>query len=127
MTSILKETMCLLLMGDNTPATPDNTDFGSTCILGTIVKTFTFENTGVGSLTLNSGAITVTGTDNAMFTIGGITLPASIAAGSSTTFMVTYSPHLRVLKQQQSILPAMIATNLIMILRYRVIQLQLIT
>ena len=81
-----------IIDGDNTPATPDNTDFGSTCILGTIVKTFTFENTGVGSLTLNSGAITVTGTDNAMFTIGGITLPASIAAGSSTTFMVTYSP-----------------------------------
>ena len=78
--------------GDNTPSTNDNSDFGSTCFPSTIIKTFTIENTGTSSLALSSGSITLTGADNAMFTIGGITLPATIAAGSSTTFTVTFSP-----------------------------------
>ena len=80
--------------GDITPSTTDNTDFGNLSCSGAfnIVKTFAVQNTGTTALQLNSGAITVSGTDAALFSISGITLPVSLAAGASTTFSVTFTP-----------------------------------
>ncbi|MCF6130778.1 choice-of-anchor D domain-containing protein [Flavobacterium sp. WG47] len=67
------------------PTTANWTDFGSTN--GT--RTFTIYNTG--NITLTVGAITFTGTNASEFTV---TTPpaASIAAFSSTTFVVTFLP-----------------------------------
>lgn len=71
--------------GDTTPSTADWTDFGS---LAT-TRTFTIRNMG-GSV-LNIGAITITGPNAAEF---AVTTPPSavVAVGSSTTFVVTFSP-----------------------------------
>jgi hypothetical protein len=77
--------------GANSPVTANLTDMGTACG-SPISKTFTIENTGTLPLQLNSDALTLTGTDAAMFTVGGIVLPISIAAGKSTTFTVTFSP-----------------------------------
>jgi hypothetical protein len=79
--------------GDPTPSLTDHTDFGSQSVCtGTIVRTFTIQNTGTSNLTIAAGAITLTGTHAADYTIGGITLPANIAAAGSTTFTVTFNP-----------------------------------
>ncbi|WP_149244300.1 LamG-like jellyroll fold domain-containing protein [Dyadobacter sp. 32] len=78
--------------GKSVPSTADLTDFGTTCSSSAITKTFTIETTGTLPLLLNSGAITMAGTDASMFTVGGIVLPISIAGGSSTTFTVTFAP-----------------------------------
>ncbi|WP_320815021.1 CUB domain-containing protein [Flavobacterium sp.] len=79
-----------ILIGDSTPSTTDNTDFGlinST----TITKTFTIENI-TGAADLNISTIVVSGTNSSNFTIGNITLPKTITVGSSTTFTVTFTP-----------------------------------
>ncbi|MES2812169.1 MAG: choice-of-anchor D domain-containing protein [Bacteroidota bacterium] len=73
--------------GDTTPAVADDTDFGSTTTSTNVVKTYTIQNTGtanlsVTALTMNTGSV---------FTVGGITLPATIAAAGSTTFTVTFN------------------------------------
>ncbi len=73
--------------GDTTPTTADDTDFGTTTASSNVVKTFTIQNTGTGALTVSSINMT-TGTK---FTVGGITLPATINAGSSATFTVTFN------------------------------------
>jgi subtilisin-like proprotein convertase family protein len=79
--------------GDATPTTTDHTDFGSTGVCsGTIVRTFTIQNTGTGTLSLTgSPLVVVGGTHAADFTV--TTAPASsIAASNSTTFQVTFNP-----------------------------------
>ena len=80
--------------GDTTPATADDTDFGSIATDGavTVVKTYTILNTGSGPLTIPVDGITVTGTNAGDFTVGGITLPAVIAESTNTTFTVTFDP-----------------------------------
>lgn len=80
--------------GDIIPSPTDHTDFqGVHVSSGTVVRTFTIENTGSSNLTIPSGGITLTGTNAADFTIGGITLPATISGPSgSTTFTVTFDP-----------------------------------
>jgi hypothetical protein len=78
---------------DTTPSAGDDTDFGTTCVTGgAIVKTFTIQNTGASSLTLTTGGITLSGVNAADFAVSGITLPATVAAGGSTTFTVTFDP-----------------------------------
>jgi hypothetical protein len=72
---------------DNTPDTSDNTDFG---ITDNVTHSFSIQNTGTGNLVINN--IAISGTDAALFTISGISLPASIAGGSSTSFMVSFVP-----------------------------------
>jgi hypothetical protein len=71
--------------GDTTPTLLDWTDFGSSN--GT--RTFTIFNNG--NLTLNIGAISITGTNASEFTV---TTPPSATVGalSSTTFIVTFIP-----------------------------------
>ncbi|HLO74550.1 MAG TPA: choice-of-anchor D domain-containing protein [Flavobacterium sp.] len=73
--------------GDATPILADDTNFGSVVVSNNIVKTFTIQNTGNSNLTVSN----ITLGTGAVFTIGGITLPASITAGSSTTFTVTFN------------------------------------
>ncbi|MGE0083604.1 MAG: tandem-95 repeat protein [Desulfococcaceae bacterium] len=79
--------------GDTAPAAADDTDFGSADAgSGSVVHTFTVENTGTGDLILGADSITVSGTDASDFTVSGITLPATITGGNSANFDVTFDP-----------------------------------
>jgi hypothetical protein len=51
--------------------------------------------TASGTLTASGGSVTVTGaiSNSTTFTIGGLSLPTTIAAGQSVPFSVTFSPH----------------------------------
>ena len=73
--------------GDLTPDGTDGTDFGSSCMSGTFVSSFTIQNTG--NMTLNITSINLVGADSAMFTLSGV--PSSVASGSSATFDVLFS------------------------------------
>ncbi|MBK7939891.1 MAG: choice-of-anchor D domain-containing protein [Lewinellaceae bacterium] len=89
----LKGNSTSIVDGDVTPNVVDDTDFGSVPVSGgNNPNTFTIENTGTLNLTLAAGSITVTGDHPDDFTLSGITLPATIAANSSTTFTVTFTP-----------------------------------
>ncbi|MBC7845782.1 MAG: choice-of-anchor D domain-containing protein [Flavobacterium sp.] len=76
--------------GDTTPSATDLTDFGSLdASSGTIIKTFKIQNTGTSLLTI--GTITISGTNASEFVVS--TAPSTtVAAGSSTTFVVTFDP-----------------------------------
>ena len=73
--------------GDATPSLTDDTNFGSATVSTNIVKTYTIQNTGTSNLTVSN----ITLATGSVFTIGGITLPTTITAGSSTTFTVTFN------------------------------------
>lgn len=76
--------------GDATPSLTDHTDFGiqSVCT-GTIIKTYTIQNTG--TVNLNISGVTITGSNAADFNV--ITAPAAtVAAAASTTFQVAFNP-----------------------------------
>ena len=74
--------------GDLSPGAADFTDFGASS--STVTHTFVIENTGTGALPVNS--IVILGTDSAMFSTGGITIPKTLPAGASDTFTVTFTP-----------------------------------
>lgn len=76
--------------GDITPSTTDNTNFGAVCANTVIIKTFTIQNTGTG--TLSVGSITMSGADAASFTISAISPASPVSAGGSATFAVTFTP-----------------------------------
>ncbi|MCO5043692.1 MAG: choice-of-anchor D domain-containing protein [Kiritimatiellae bacterium] len=79
--------------GDSTPSLTDHTDFGSALVAGgTVVRTYTIRNTGTATLNLSgSPRVAVSGTHAADFTV--TTQPAaSVAAGGTTTFQVTFDP-----------------------------------
>jgi hypothetical protein len=81
--------------GDASPSTTDDTDFGSTDITaGTIVKTFTIQNTGTAVLNLTdvSPYVVIGGANAADFSVTTIpTTPVAITTGT-TTFQVTFNP-----------------------------------
>ncbi len=79
----------IIVDDDTSPITTDWTDFISTNVNSPIARTFTIENIGNTSLSLSgSPIVSISGTD---FTI--TTQPnATIAAGSSSTFVVTFNP-----------------------------------
>ncbi len=79
-----------IVNGDITPSLTDDTDFGLINNT-TITKTYTIENT-TGNADLNISSIVVSGTNASNFSIGNITLPKTITAGSSTTFTITFTP-----------------------------------
>ncbi len=71
--------------GDVTPSSADHTDFVATGISTPLVRTFTIQNTGTGTLNIAS----ISNTNPTDFTVGGLTLPTTVTAGSSKTFTVT--------------------------------------
>ncbi|MBK8067671.1 MAG: choice-of-anchor D domain-containing protein [Rhodanobacteraceae bacterium] len=76
--------------GDATPSLTDHTDFGSQSVAsGTVVRTYTIQNTGTSSLTV--GTPSLSGTHAADFSVSA-NPAASVAAGGSTTFQVTFNP-----------------------------------
>ncbi|WP_329805902.1 choice-of-anchor D domain-containing protein [Flavobacterium facile] len=75
--------------GDITPSIVDFTDFGSTSVGGSIMRTYFVHNTGAANL--NLGAITFSGANPGDFSI--TTAPAAIVApGGNTSFVVTFNP-----------------------------------
>jgi hypothetical protein len=76
-----------IVSGDSTPSTTDQTDFGTSIINTSSSKNFTIENTGTGPLTINS----ITMNTGTSYTIGGISLPVTIAVGGFTTFTVNFN------------------------------------
>ncbi|MCE3296529.1 MAG: conserved repeat protein, partial [Crocinitomicaceae bacterium] len=76
--------------GDSSPSAGDHSDFGSQSVCsGTIVRTYTIENTGTRAMTVTNAVIS--GTHAGDFTVS-TTPPSSIAAGGSGTFQVTFNP-----------------------------------
>lgn len=80
--------------GDTTPSTSDHTSFGSVdTASGTIVRTFTIENTiSSGGPDLTISSITVSGGNSSEFTVGSLTPSGAISPGGSATFTVTFNP-----------------------------------
>ncbi|MBV1889228.1 MAG: choice-of-anchor D domain-containing protein, partial [Proteobacteria bacterium] len=81
--------------GDITPAVADDTDFGNADIIaGTVVHTFTIQNTGTGALSLTGTGptyVAISGTNAADFSVtANPTTPIGVA--SSTTFDITFNP-----------------------------------
>ena len=71
--------------GDVTPDVADDTDFGKTTTGSSTKKTYTIQNTGGGALTIN-GIVS----SNALFVVSNA--PTTVAAGSTATFDVTFTP-----------------------------------
>lgn len=90
-----------ILSGDTTPSAADHTDFGSVSTAsGTMVRTFTIQNTGNAALNLTGASpyVTISGANAADFTVTAI--PSnSIAALGSTTFQITFDPSADGLRQ----------------------------
>lgn len=79
-----------IIDGSTTPSLTNHTDFGTVLTGSNLVRTYTIQNTGAQSLTINS--ITKTGADVSMFTIGALTPSGPIAPSGSATFSVTFTP-----------------------------------
>ncbi|MEP4078015.1 choice-of-anchor D domain-containing protein [Haloferula sp.] len=79
--------------GDDTPDLSDHTDFDNTVAnSGSVVRTFTIENTGVLALSLTGDPrVSIEGAHAEDFTVN-IQPAASISAASSATFQVTFNP-----------------------------------
>jgi hypothetical protein len=82
-----------IVNGDATPSIGDHTDFGSQPVTsGTVVRTFTIENTGGVVLNLSGNPIVViSGTHAADFTVN-VQPNSTVAANGTTTFQVTFDP-----------------------------------
>jgi hypothetical protein len=76
-----------IFAGDDNPDTADDTQFGTVTVNKPATKTYTIQNTGGRPLVVS--AISLTGPDAAAFTVGDISLPATVPPGGSTTFTVT--------------------------------------
>lgn len=75
--------------GDTTPSTADHTDFGSTFPNGgTVVRTFTIQNTGPGDLVIHG--IDLLGVFGSEFVISEA--PTDIAAGASADLVMSFTP-----------------------------------
>ncbi len=72
--------------GSTTRSLANHTSFG---ITSPVTRTYTIKNTGTQPLHVHQ--IAISGNDAALFTLGNITLPATIAAGSVVTFTVAFS------------------------------------
>ena len=84
----------LILDGDNSPRTVDNTDFGNVTATGSVSVTrpFSIENAGTGALNLTgTPRVVLGGAHAADFTV--TSLPSSpVTTGGSTTFQITFNP-----------------------------------
>lgn len=82
----------LVTIPDGTTATgtANDTDLGSALVGTGTAKTFTLEN--IGNSTLMVSDISFGGANPDDYSVSGITLPATVAPSSSTTFTVTFTP-----------------------------------
>jgi len=71
--------------GNATPSATDHTDFGSVDLGSNLARTFTIQNAGTATLSISSIS-----SDDANFVVTGA--PPSVAASSSQTFEVTFTP-----------------------------------
>ena len=80
--------------GDATPSAADDTDFGSTHVdSGTIVHTFTIENTGNDDLNLtDSPEVQISGAQAGDFTVTSQPASPVASGGGTTTFEITFDP-----------------------------------
>lgn len=76
--------------GNTAPSLADHTDFGNLGAGGSVVRTFTIQNTGTSTLAVNS--ITMSGANASLFSVSALSPISPIAAGSFATFSVTFSP-----------------------------------
>ncbi|TDO25890.1 beta strand repeat-containing protein, partial [Sediminibacterium goheungense] len=79
-----------ILNGSTSIDLATGTDFGTTNINNQVTRTYIIDNAG-GTADLSVNSINIAGANPSFFTVGGITLPATIPAGQTTTFTVTYS------------------------------------
>ena len=80
--------------GDATPSLTDHTDFGTTAVIGgTVVRTFTIQNTGSANLQLTgtSPYVVITGANASDFSVTAIPTP-TVSASGSTNFQITFDP-----------------------------------
>ncbi|MBI9040832.1 choice-of-anchor D domain-containing protein [Lutibacter sp.] len=77
--------------GEAGTSTAAGTDFGNVTLPGTVVRTFTIQNTGTGPLLL-TGVPIVTITGSSYFTVTAQPSSNTIAAGNSLTFQITFNP-----------------------------------
>lgn len=78
-----------VIIGDATPSTADNTDFGMVAVNDSTDKVFVITNNGGATLSISN--ITITGADASSFTLVS-TAPATIFPGESKSFMVRFMP-----------------------------------
>ncbi|MCV6636947.1 choice-of-anchor D domain-containing protein [Candidatus Albibeggiatoa sp. nov. NOAA] len=78
--------------GDTSPATADNTDFGTVTIGNTVTKTYAIKNTGTAALILSGNPkVALSGAGCTEFSVG--TQPSSpLAIAGSRNFSITYTP-----------------------------------
>jgi hypothetical protein len=77
-------------LGSTNVATSNNTDFGSVFVYNTVSKTFAIQNTGNGTLTINS--MVISGANASDFTfVNAPTTPLTLNANSTQTFEVKYT------------------------------------
>ena len=76
-----------IVNGDTTPATSDDTDFGSNSIGVSTSKTFTIQN--IGSLDLTISNISLSNSTD--FSITGAPYSTPVASSNSTTFQITFN------------------------------------
>ncbi|RYE20467.1 MAG: choice-of-anchor D domain-containing protein, partial [Sphingobacteriales bacterium] len=77
-----------ILSGDITPDAADHTSFGNFTNMP-VIKTYTIQNTGNAALNISS--VQVTGVNTADFTVS-VAPSNSIAAGSSSSFSISFNP-----------------------------------
>jgi Pro-kumamolisin, activation domain/Abnormal spindle-like microcephaly-assoc'd, ASPM-SPD-2-Hydin len=79
--------------GTTATLTPATVTFASTKVGATsAAKVLTLKNTGTSALTINSGGITITGTNASSFAESATTCGSTLAAGATCTISVTFSP-----------------------------------
>jgi len=80
--------------GDANPSVADDTDFGSTEVAsGTIVHTFTIENTGTADLNLtDSPEVQISGAQAGDFSVSSQPSSPVASGGGTTTFEITFDP-----------------------------------
>ncbi|MBN2103073.1 choice-of-anchor D domain-containing protein [bacterium] len=80
--------------GDDTPDPGDDTDFGPADITtGTVIHTFTIENSGTSNLDLTGTPIVqISGTHASDFTVSQQPASSTVAGSGTVTFQVTFDP-----------------------------------
>jgi|GEM_PF-1644252 len=76
-----------ILNGDTIPSLADFTDFDTTSFK---TRIFAIQNTGASNLTVNT--IRMSGADSTSFLVGGISFPATVLAGQTVNFSISFLP-----------------------------------